>query len=984
MSSEWKDRECEVKDNSPWDLIQDRGGKNSQKSMCREVLTLNGKLRVLQPYQVFGVATGHHTIILFFFSLSPYFLSVPNELTTDIHCATKAHIFFSTFPKSVRTFSQKSQEDKTFSGGFITPDFVLSPMAPSQSYTILVLLLIISHSSPFVLNPIITSRSVSIVHRRSASPLLDADKVGSIVNKINNGWDSLASSVEPAKQSLGKLSEIDVPQAFADLVHQNLQNHNLNSLVEKVSSIDAANVVAVSFGVVISQLMINLIRNKPYTSPYPFSSYDPVAAAVYFSTRPFLQIYRSLEIALTSASFVAKIIDDTFISKPQSTFDFDKFRGEQLAALLTRLGPSFIKVGQSLSTRSDLLSSGYCAGLTSLQDAVEPFSTDEAFRQVARSLNVDSVEDIFSEISPVPVASASLGQVYKATVRSSGEVVALKVQRSDVVKVIALDMHLIRSISPILQKLANLNTDLVDTVDTWAVGFVDETDYLKEAANAINFNENIQNTPLGNVVFAPDVISSLSTRDVLTTSWVEGMRLDTYDGEDVSKFVSIAMNCYLSMLLDGGTLHCDPHPGNLLVVDDNKLCILDWGLVSKIEKGLQITLIEHVAHLVGQEYDKVPLDLVKLNFVPANMVERMESEGVVELLTEIYSTWGAGGGAANIDINQVITRVRGLSERGEGSVFTVPPYFLLIGKAFSVLEGIGLSNDRDYSIINECLPYISKRLLSARDEKMDGALNSFIFGAERDSENRVIDVARFQKLASGFGSYSKSAANPFRPKNEIINEQADAIADLLLSEDNKNPFTDIVLEQGAKFAGANIRKQYLDLRRRSGIIDQDGDRSLAGFLIDPLGLWRESALVKLDNLDEKVLKSQKGLVEMVGKLAPQDLTQEDQLAIARRILEKAVSRRSVVRKRTQQFATYFVKQTSERLKRGSRGGDMEDIDSQLDNLEMDLEDDLEKTQSHKSSLKGVAAHEVAEVVEQMGEESDRLKVARAKLMQYTD
>jgi len=121
----------------------------------------------------------------------------------------------------------------------------------------------------------------------------------------------------------------------------------------------------------------------------------------------------------------------------------------------------------------------------------------------------------------------------------------------------------------------------------------------------------------------------------------------------------------------------------------------------------------------------------QLDFVPASMVEKMKEEGVVELLADIYSQWGDGGGAANIDVNQVVGKVKNLTQKGEGSIFKIPPYFLYIAKSFSVLEGIGLSNDKGYSIINECLPYVSKRLLSDKDERVAGALNSFIFGSEK-------------------------------------------------------------------------------------------------------------------------------------------------------------------------------------------------------------------------------------------------------------
>ena len=147
-------------------------------------------------------------------------------------------------------------------------------------------------------------------------------------------------------------------------------------------------------------------------------------------------------------------------------------------------------------------------------------------------------------------ALVSLGQVYKGTVKGTGEEVAIKVQRTDVVKKIALDMHLIRSAAPLLRALFNINTDLVATTDTWGTGFVDETDYVKEGRNAVDFNRRIKESPLGNVVFAPDVFEDLTTRDVLTTTWIDGERLDTYRGEDVSKYCGVAMNTYLTMLLE--------------------------------------------------------------------------------------------------------------------------------------------------------------------------------------------------------------------------------------------------------------------------------------------------------------------------------------------------------------------------------------------------------------------------------------------------
>lgn len=164
---------------------------------------------------------------------------------------------------------------------------------------------------------------------------------------------------------------------------------------------------------------------------------------------------------------------------------------------------------------------------------------------------------MFSEFSPEPVAAASLGQVYRARLKSDGREVAIKVQRPDIMNQIALDMHFLRELAPWAKRTFNLNTDTVGTVDAWGVGFVDELDYISEAENAEYFLESIQSTPLASVVFSPPVIEECTTGKVLTSEWVIGERLDRSSNEDVTVLCSIAMNTYLTMMLETGVLHCD-------------------------------------------------------------------------------------------------------------------------------------------------------------------------------------------------------------------------------------------------------------------------------------------------------------------------------------------------------------------------------------------------------------------------------------------
>merc|ERR1711906_26601 len=141
--------------------------------------------------------------------------------------------------------------------------------------------------------------------------------------------------------------------------------------------------------------------------------------------------------------------------------------------------------------------------------------------------------------------------------------------------------------------------------------------------------------------------------------------------------------------------------------------------------------IEHMAHLTSADYAEVPKDLLLLGFIPESKSDLIRDSGVVDTLAEIYGSWTWGGGAASVDVNKVIADLQELTAE-RGNLFQIPPYFAYIAKSFSVIEGIGLSNDPKYSIINECLPYVSNRLLTDQDQ-MGNALNTFVFGPDKSN-----------------------------------------------------------------------------------------------------------------------------------------------------------------------------------------------------------------------------------------------------------
>lgn len=187
---------------------------------------------------------------------------------------------------------------------------------------------------------------------------------------------------------------------------------------------------------------------------------------------------------------------------------------------------------------------------------------------------------MFEEISPVPIAAASLGQVYKAKIRGSGDEVAVKVQRPGVLEMVALDLVLMRQGIEISAKLfpdLARSDGLLPVLDEWATKFFREMDYRKEAVTMLQFKSDLACLE---GIMVPNAYAELTTRRVIVTQWIDGEKLSESRAEDVRELCTTLLNAYLIQLLDTGLLHADPHPGNLIRTPDGKICILDYGALS--------------------------------------------------------------------------------------------------------------------------------------------------------------------------------------------------------------------------------------------------------------------------------------------------------------------------------------------------------------------------------------------------------------------
>ena len=350
-------------------------------------------------------------------------------------------------------------------------------------------------------------------------------------------------------------------------------------------------------------------------------------------------------------------------------------------------------------------------------------------------------------------------------------------------------------------------------------------------------------------------------------------------------------------------------------------------MVTRLNPDLQLTLIEHVAHLTSQDYAEIPRDLLLLDFIPASKADLIQDSGVVEVLANIYGQWSAGGGAAAINVQDVINSLQDLTAE-KGNLFQIPPYFAYIAKSFSVLEGIGLSNDPNYSIINECLPYVSQRLLTD-DEKCGPALSTFVFGPHKAEKDRFVDYDRVEQLVEGFGQYTTSSSGALLGRQnasrlEILEEFADQTLDLIFVEE-ETPLQSIMLEQLAKIVASGGRSIFAQVRERSGILPTG--RSLLGTLVDPLGLFRTSPLVRTSDQDTKTIETTRKLIGLVQRQLEEspnpafdlsDLSREEGLALASILTRKIWERRGGVFQTGNRFMRQLLVLTAERLEAGEQ------------------------------------------------------------------
>jgi predicted unusual protein kinase regulating ubiquinone biosynthesis (AarF/ABC1/UbiB family) len=446
--------------------------------------------------------------------------------------------------------------------------------------------------------------------------------------------------------------------------------------------------------------------------------YNPDAIARYYSYRPWLAWGRALTVIWFFCGFIFNLKWDEW----QDRVEQNQFkRAVQLRRILTRLGPTFIKVGQALSTRPDLIRQDFLDELIKLQDQLPPFDSALAYRIIERELK-HPIKEIYIELSPCPVAAASLGQVYRGRLLS-GEEVAVKVQRPNLRPVLTLDLYLMRWaagwLSPWLP--LNLGHDLTLIVDEFGTKLFEEIDYINEARNAERFAANFRDK---REVRVPSIYWRYTSTTVLTLEWIDGFKLTDAKsirgvGLDPEKIIKIAVTSGLQQLLEHGFFHADPHPGNLFATPNGQMAYIDFGMMDQLDEATKETLVDAIVHLVNKDYTDLANDYVKLGFLTPDT----DIRPIVPALEELLGN-AMGKNVGDFNFKTITDQ---FSQLMYDFPFRVPAKFALIIRSLVTQEGIALSLNPNFKILEVAYPYIAKRLLTGESPEFRRRLLSILF-----------------------------------------------------------------------------------------------------------------------------------------------------------------------------------------------------------------------------------------------------------------
>ncbi len=405
---------------------------------------------------------------------------------------------------------------------------------------------------------------------------------------------------------------------------------------------------------------------------------------------------------------------------------------------LIQLGPTFIKIGQSMGTRADLLPLPFVKELGELVDSVPPFPNEVAFARIEKELG-RKISDVYAEFELQPVAAASLGQVYRARLHS-GEEVAVKVQRPNLEATVKGDLIILKKVARFAERFPKLseNADWSGMLREFDVTIHEEMDYTSEGKNAERFRDNFKTW---SNIHVPKIYWNATSSKVLTMEFINGTKV-TDLSEQAQRNISpekvnrLLIKTYLKQLLEDGFFHADPHPGNLLVMPDGRVAFFDFGMVGRITPQLQAKMIDAFFHVVSKDAAGIAQDLIELDFLKEGT-----SGNVVRPVVEKMFEFHLDRKLKDVNFKEL---TYDLADVMYDYPFRLPSNFTYIMRALMTLEGIGIITDPEFNFFETAKPYAKEFMLRREGNDFRKIFVDKLMGRE---DGGKIDWDRTWKLA---------------------------------------------------------------------------------------------------------------------------------------------------------------------------------------------------------------------------------------------
>ena len=406
-------------------------------------------------------------------------------------------------------------------------------------------------------------------------------------------------------------------------------------------------------------------------------------------------------------SLIAK--GEKILKRKRSKIDQISF-SVRVRLALEELGPTFVKLGQILSTRPDIIPREYIKELEKLQDEVPPYSYDLVEQMVQKELGAN-VADLFQSFNEKPFAAASLGQAHKAILKENKVKVVVKVQRPDMEKIIETDLDILFQLARLTEKYIPESRlyDPVGVAEEFAKTIRMELDYGTEGRNAERFRKNFEEEK---TIYIPKVYWELSSKRILTMEYIDGIKINHLKeleeaGYDRKKLAENGAKSFMKQMLIDGFFHADPHPGNILVMENEIIGFMDFGMTGKIDEETKEKYVNLLIAVLERNSNKILTEILNLGFTSQETIDtRSLKTDIADLLDQYYDKT-----LKEIKLGEFITHLVQISIKYH---IKMPAELALLGKSLLTIEGIGLALDPDFNLTEIAKPYVKDIILERK------------------------------------------------------------------------------------------------------------------------------------------------------------------------------------------------------------------------------------------------------------------------------